>query len=319
MDFMFKPVTGKIWDHWIYRDSRTMIYHLFYLYIPELDVENSWKVGHATSKDLKEFKEQKIVLEADKKQVHWIDKHLATGSIIDFEGRYAMILTGHSTVFGEAPCLAWSDDLYDWEFDDSGPLVLPIDAKGELEGPAEWGNPDGDCCGFCDPYVFRLNNDDTVYFILNARINKGEKQGRGRAALFSSKDLYKWKYERTLPSPHIFKRMETQQIIKRKGKWYLIFSSWPHLISDEYKAEFAGKEQAAAFVLTSNKMEGPYEFKGSTRLFPDINAYICKIVEDPSGVDRVLTILMKNGETGIAKAYKVKYPEEGGIEVLMDE
>ncbi|MHB1453056.1 MAG: glycoside hydrolase family protein [Saccharofermentanales bacterium] len=318
MEFMFKPLTGKLWDHWIYRDPKTLIYHLYYLYIPENGEGDSWKVGHATSEDLKSFKEQKVVLEAGKKPGHWIDRHLATGSVIDFNGRYAMILTGHSTRFGEAPCLAWSDDLYSWTLDDCGPLVQPSDGRGELEGPNEWGRPDADCCGFCDPYVFRLDGDGTVYFILNVRVNEGEKQGRGRAALFSSNDLYAWKYEKILPSPHVFKRMETQQIIERNGKWYLIFSSWAHLINDDSKDAFTGKDHAAAFVLTADSMEGPYEFRGSTRLFPDISAYICKIIADPDGVDRVLTILMQNGETGISEAYKVRYPDEGGIEVLMD-
>lgn len=319
MDFMYKPQTGTLWDHWIYQDPKTGLYHLYYLFNTQGGMGETWKVAHATSIDLKSFDEQGVILEAGVKKGHWVDHHLATGSVIDYDGRYAMVLTAHTTGYGQVPCLAWSDDLYHWEFDDYGPLVTPEDAGGELETPSEWGVPDNDCCGFADPYLFRVDGDEKIYFILNARINHGEKQGRGRAALYSSTDMYQWKYEKVLPSPHMFKRMETQQIITRNGKWFLIFSAWHHLVNDASKVLFAGREYAAALVLTADCFDGPYEFKGSTRLFPDCSAYICKIVPDPEGVDRVLTIVMEGGKTGISKAYKVRYPEEGGIEVIMED
>lgn len=313
MDIHYKPESGRLWDHWIYQDPRSKMYHLYYLFIPSGGKDGAWTVAHATSKDLKEFKEEGIVLEAGKKPGHWIDKHLATGSVIEYKDRYAMVLTGHSSRYGEAPCLAWSDDLYNWELDDCGPLVLPETANGELEGSDDWGKPDPDCCGFCDPYLFKLDNDENFYFILNARIKSGEKQGRGRAALFSSLDMYNWKFERILESPHCFKRMETQQLICRNDRWYLIFSSWAHLVSDDCKQDYLGQDKAAAFVFTSSGLEGPYQRIGSFRIFPDESAYICKIITAPDGKDVVFTIAMNNGETGISKAIPVSYPLEGGI------
>jgi hypothetical protein len=60
----------------------------------------------------------------------------------------------------------------------------------------DWGKPDLTVVDSVIPYLFKLANDENFYFILNARIKSGEKQGRGRAALFSSLDMYNWKFER---------------------------------------------------------------------------------------------------------------------------
>ena len=61
----------------------------------------------------------------------------------------------------------------------------------------------------------------------------------------------------------------------------------PGLISDKTKPAFRGKDRAAAFVLTADNFMGPYEFRGNFRLFPDSACYICKIIPDPNGEDRV--------------------------------
>jgi hypothetical protein len=65
MDIHYKPESGRLWDHWII--SRSAIENVFICTIFSFlqgEKDGAWTVAHATSKDLKEFKEEGIVLEA---------------------------------------------------------------------------------------------------------------------------------------------------------------------------------------------------------------------------------------------------------------
>ncbi len=76
-------------------------------------------------------------------------------------------------------------------------------------------------------------------------------------------------------------------------------------------------------VWTASRFEGPYELAGDWSLFRGQGCYIAKIVEAPDGGDVVLTIRMAHLDSkpafGLAPAYRVSYPREGGIRVHLDQ
>lgn len=315
----YLPQKGGLWDHWVYREKNGL-YHLYYLYDERENhssTKPAWLVGHATSRDLSVWTEHSPALRpAPEKGLHAI----ATGSVIEFGERYAMLVTDHA----HGICLAWSDDLYTWEAADGNP-VLPITDERYENRETIASNPPG-CGAWADPYLFRKPGSDDVFLILNTRLREGDILSRGCVALFRSADMVHWKSLGPLLVPGISKRCETPQIFTKNGRWYLICSIANELLTDEFR-QTNGVEciNAAAFVWTADRFEGPYELRGKWKMLEDKDCYICKVIEAPEGGDVVLSINChavgyppRHGETGITRPFQVTYPLSGGIGVETD-
>jgi hypothetical protein len=308
----YQPREGSFWDHWLLREANGK-YHLFYLYeppgVPVADSRKAWHVGHATSRDLVKWEERKVALAPG--QHWWVDRGIATGSVIEFGGRYAMLVTGYSRAGRVGLALAWSDDLENW---------TPVADKPVLETPEQMRTNPPECAGFCDPYLVRKPGDAAVYAVFNTRIRSGEMLARGSFALARSSDMVHWEMLPPLFVPGFITRCETPQVFTRGGRWYALASMWPKLMMEDFKQQHPDKRyNAAALVWTAEKFEGPYRLIGDWALFPNARCYICKAIEAPNGGDAILTIRMthKDGKKsdGLSPAHPVSYPPEGGIRV----
>jgi len=312
----YLPKQGSLWDHWLYR-APDGVYHLYFLYDerpePELN-KPIWLVGHATSRDLVQWEEHAPVLRPDPERGV---TDIATGSVIAFENRFAMLVTDQA----KGICLAFSDDLYHWDWYTQNP-VLPVYGE-EYETREQMNaNPDG-CACWCDPYLFRVPGEESVYTLINTRLRDGKMEDRGCIALAKSDDLIHWKMLPPILFPGYCKRCETPQILNRNGRWYLLLSCFPHLLSKEFQTSLC-KEQlnTSALVYTSEQFDGGYTLAGEWALFENESCYICKIQEGTDGKDCVLTIKNnattyppRHGETGITLPYAVSYPDSGGIHI----
>ena len=318
----YRPRAGHFWDHWLWRGPDG-VYHLYYLYeppgVPPARHRQAWSVGQAISRDLVHWQEQPVALAP--REGSWLDLKIATGSTIDLDGRYAMLITGSGRKamgFG----VAFSNDLVQWRLHEEGPVLPP--AGPWYETPETWKNNPPECAGWADPYVFRKPGEKTVYAIFNARVTKGPMFGRGSIALARSEDMVHWTLVPPLYVPGYCTRCETPQIFTRNGRWYVLASMWPKLLTPQFKAKHPQAEQsAAAMVWTAPRFEGPYELAGDWALFRGLGCYICKIIEAPDNGDVVLTIRMEHLDGkqafGLAPAYHVTYPHEGGIRVHLDQ
>ncbi len=326
----YQPREGTLWDHWLYRGPDGK-YHLYYLYeppgVPTAQRRRAWCVGHATSHDLVKWEEQKVALAPGPHW--WVERYIATGSVIEFGGRYAMLVTGYDLSGDESTgrsglALAWSDDLENW---------TPVADKAVLEPSGEWyetreqmsKNPP-ECAGFCDPYLLHKPGDEAVYAVINTRVCEGAMYGRGSFALARSSDMVHWAMLPPLFVPGFITRCETPQVFTRGGRWYALASMHPKLMMEEFKQQHPDKRyKAAALVWTAEKFEGPYQLVGNWALFPNADCYICKVIEAPNGGDAILTIRIMSYDdktkmmvSGLSPAYPVTFPEEGGIRVEYD-
>ena len=321
----YQPREGTLWDHWLYRGPDGT-YNLYYLYeppgVPDDDRRQAWCVGHATSHDLVKWKERKMALAPG--QHWWVDRGIATGSVIEFRGRYAMIVTGYNRAGRGGLALAWSDDLENW---------TPVADKPVLEASGEWYETPGqmrtnppECAGFCDPYLLRKPGDEAFYMVINARVREGTMYGRGSFALARSSDMAHWEMLPPLFLPGFITRCETPQVFTRGGRWYALASMHPKLMMEDFKQQYPDKRySAAALVWTAEKFEGPYRLIGNWALFPNAKCYICKVIEAPNGGDAITTIRIMHYDnktkimvSGLSPAYPVTFPEEGGISVEYD-
>ncbi len=317
----YLPREGTFWDHWLWRGPDGT-HHLYYLYeppgVPAELRRKAWCVGHARSRDLVAWEERPVALRPG----GWATRGIATGSVIDFGGRFAMLVTGYSHQGDCGLAVSWSDDLENWTPIGDAPVLTP---SGEwYETPDQMRSNPPECAGFCDPYLVRKPGDAAVYAVINARVRAGEMYARGSFALARSEDMVRWEMAPPLFVPGFITRCETPQLLTRNGRWYAIASMWPKLMTESFKSQHPDQRyNAAALVWTADRFEGPYRLVGEWALFPRQSCYICKVVEGPE--DAITTIRMshtdKEGKlvAGLAPVYRVSYPPEGGIRVHLDQ
>ena len=139
-----------------------------------------------------------------------------------------------------------------------------------------------------------------------------------------SADMVHWEMLPPLHVPGFCTRCETAQLFSRGGRWYLLASMWPKLLTAPFKAQYTdARYNAAALVWTAERFEGPYRLAGDWALFPHLGCYICKVIEAPDRGDAILTIRNKwdhgRSMAGLSPAYRVSYPAEGGVRVHLDQ
>lgn len=318
----YRPEKGTFWDHWLWRGPEG-VYHLYYLYeppgMPAERHRQCWSVGHAVSRDLVQWEERPVALAP--REGSWLNQKIATGSTIDWKNGGAMLVTGvgdKASGFG----LAFSQDLERWTLEERGPVLSAAGPWYETADDMRRNPPE--CAAWADPYLFRKPGEATVYAVFNARQKEGPMFGRAALGLARSNDLLHWELLPPLFVPGYCTRCETPQIFTRGGRWYLLASMWPKLLTEEFKQAHPEAQQAmAAMVWTAERFEGPYELKGDWRLFAGLGCYICKVIEAPDRGDVILTIRMEHHDgkldAGLSPAYRVSYPAAGGIRVHLDQ
>jgi beta-fructofuranosidase len=151
-------------------------YHLFYQHNPFKPEWGAMHWGHACSRDMVHWKHEPIALAPS--ESYDLDERggCFSGSAVDNRGVLTLIYTGRVYRNGEyleTVCLAESADGVHFEKHRANPVI---------SRPPETGSRD-----FRDPKVWR--HGDYWYLIVGTC-----KDGRGKAALYRSRDLLDWEY-----------------------------------------------------------------------------------------------------------------------------
>lgn len=154
-------------------------YHIFYQYYP---YDSSWGPmhwGHARSKDLIHWETLPIALKPDAKGVD--EGGCFSGSAIVKNDKLYLIYTGHHYYddgdpehFWENQNLAVSEDGINFSKYSNNPIIsaLPEDSTHHFRDPKVW-------------------EDDGIYYMV---LGNQSKDGKGRAILYKSQNLFDWEY-----------------------------------------------------------------------------------------------------------------------------
>jgi len=151
-------------------------YHLFYQHHPYSAQWGAMHWGHAVSKDLVHWKHLPIALAPSESYDLHERGGCFSGSAVDHDGVLTLFYTGtvvRDENVVQTQCIAASHDGISFEKYVGNPVI---------SGP-----PEGNAQDFRDPKVWR--HGDKWYMVVGS-----SKDGKGRALLYRSSDLYVWEY-----------------------------------------------------------------------------------------------------------------------------
>ncbi len=284
---MYVPTDHYLWDFWgLCHDG---VYHLFYLRAPRgVDPDRRHyvaRVGHATSRDLRTWRHEGIVLEPGPSGA-WDDTAIWTGSVIQLDDRFHMLYTaiqldGANVV--QRIGLASSDDLHRWHKHPDNPI---------LEADPRWYELEGDSAlaerAWRDPYVVYHPTEGVFYAAITARRNLGPQEGRGCIALARSTDLREWEVRPPLYAPGSFGQMEVPQWIGVNGHHLLLFSLYARFHAPPRRARLSERPEALAsgtYAAGADAPFGPYALLDDRPTVggPHVERYGAKLVRDRDG------------------------------------
>lgn len=199
-------------DYYIIKEKDT--FHLFYN-VGDAGLTQDWQepnnekaFGHATSKDLKNWKHHPRILRVIPNS--WEGQVVSAPSLVKFKETFYMVYTGFDDrVLGKQSIgLATSKDLYNWERCKNNPV---------LTAP-EWTiiNPNG-WLDFRDAHIIRYKNEFLLFTMTTT------KEGKGAIALASSPDAKNWKEQG--PALITFSQPESPRVFEHKGTFYMFATS----------------------------------------------------------------------------------------------
>lgn len=250
MKKQYSPYGKYMWDTWFAIDSDGT-YHAFYL---ESDIGDTRyatpSIGHAKSKDLKNWEQLDTVLEPGN-EGDWDDLALWTGSVFKHKDKWYMFYTGRNKrdQWQQAIGLAISDDLYHWQ-KVPGPVLEPGDSRyspqtdfNEVDNPPAWR----------DPFIFYDDVTEKFHMFFTARVNNGNTSFNGCIGRATSDDLLRWQTEEPVIVNEGFDEMEVPQMLYIKNRYYLLFS---YRKSHELKNK--PKLSSGLYCFVSNEIGGGY-------------------------------------------------------------
>jgi beta-fructofuranosidase len=288
----FIPKEHFLWDFWLvspkeWRDQSAGLglYHLFYLQAPRSLPDSNLRhtmatVGHAVSRDLRQWIPRGTVLEAGRSG-SWDDRAIWTGSVTIRDGIAYLFYTAISRA-EQAPVqrigLATSTDLEHWERHPLNPL-LEVDTRWyEAQDTEHWANQT-----WRDPYIVYSADEQVYYMFLSARFNEGPNDGRAVIALARSPDLLSWEMLPPVTIPGDFAEMEVPQVVPMHGRYYLLFCATRH--SESHISHMGGKGWAGTHYLSADSLTGPYRPLTDEPLVADATGtyYAGKLVQGQNG------------------------------------
>jgi beta-fructofuranosidase len=268
-----------VWDHWMYDDGED--FHIFYLQAPRLTKNASERhlnasIGHATSKDLKNWNEIGTALQKSQPG-SWDDVATWTGSVIrnPKTDEYFLFYTGvHKSNEGlvQAIGVATSLDLTTWKKLGEKPIAQ---ADPEYYECQENGARHTD---FRDPWVFFDQRDNNWHMLITAT-SKTDKniKTRGVVGHAISENLLDWKVLPPLAQSTGFGQVEVIQVIKVAEKYFGIFCCGADYIEDKPKHFVAG-----TYLVPMDSATGPFHFD-KVDIINAPNIYAGRAVLDRSG------------------------------------
>ena len=198
-------------DHsMIEKDGRM---HMFYNRVTtgypwwEISVDT---IGHAVSDDLIHWEIEPIAIAAEIGRFD--DYQTWSPAVVKRGDLYYMFYTGCNINMAQAPCLAVSKDLYNWEH-----VASP------LFTPGEWSSWDENRWSDArDSMVFQ--DDDGTYYMYYCTTKGTREQSQNAMGLASSKDLIHWKDEGATTELYTKQASESPFVLKNNGKYYMFFT-----------------------------------------------------------------------------------------------
>ena len=247
-----------IGDCWFYIEDK--LAHCFFLAAPDIYPPSErhihWDIGHAISDDLINWEYVGIALKKGKTGA-WDAKTLATGAIVKIADNYVMAYTGHKQ--NENPeiqrtGLAISKDLYNWQKLDRNPVTEPDTKYYELEGTGQ-----RNFVHWRDPFMFVDGKD--IYQFVCARKSPDVNHPGGivGVAKASILDLNSWQVLPPLEVDAMTEELECPSVHFIDGRYYLLFSTHPFLMSGAFKAKHENHQfVSTTYCMVSDSLLGPY-------------------------------------------------------------
>lgn len=284
-------------DSWYIKENG--VYHAYFLeYSNDRPLDgsqyNKQNVGHMTSSDMRNWKYEGTILTP--KENFWLDKGIATGSVVKLNGKFYMLVTGNSYNCAGGFALAVSDDLYNWEFVGDKPVIDRTEPFS-----FQYNNKQLKAMLLADPYIYPEPDADGYFTaFINSRICDFPANCTAAIVTLKSKDLINW-----IPSKVAcfapFDRIETPAVWEKDGKWYM-YAGEAYYILDENFNNLSQRNFNSFYV--SNTMEGPY-FHLNRLVLPDGEyGYIGKTLIDTDG-EEIFT--MNNPPVGAVGPYHMEY------------
>ncbi|ACB09651.1 MAG TPA: glycoside hydrolase family 32 protein [Thermotoga sp.] len=202
-NYHFFPITG-----WM-NDPNGLIfwkgkYHMFYQYNPRKPEWGNICWGHAVSDDLVHWKHLPVALYPDD-ETHGV----FSGSAVEKDGKMFLVYTyyrdpAHNKGEKETQCVAMSENGLDFVKYDGNPVISK---------PPEEGTH-----AFRDPKVNRSNGKWRMV------LGSGKDEKIGRVLLYTSDDLFHWKYEGVIFEDETTKEIECPDLVRIGEKDILIYS-----------------------------------------------------------------------------------------------
>jgi len=250
------------------------VVHCYYLTCPSnVPLHTAWDIAHAVSDDLVHWDIHGIVLKrgGDK---DWDGNCLATGSIIQFKGKYWMAYTGRWNEPDVAVGLAVSDDLYSWVKCDFNPITKLDQRFYEAVGSGQ-----RKFAHWRDPFLFEHNG--VVYHHVCASRNNGPIDGGGTLGIARSENMINWD---VLPPPQVepvVQELECPQLHQINNQYFLLFSAFPELFSDKIRSRHGEVLRHATYYMKSETPFGPFRMRSIEPIIPPehtVQPYACQLV-----------------------------------------
>lgn len=216
----FAEPGGYVTDHtFVKKDGN---YHVFYIRgiaATDWPAYHLFNFGHAVSKDLKNWKIEKPVLQCpetgpDVFQV-WAPH------IVKHRGIYYMFYVGVNPNVCQSICLATSKDLYNWRREEKNPVIRSGSWADGVYDQNKW----SDCR---DPMVLKDGRDYYCYYT-SMRMNSETHKQEQCIGISSSRNLLNWKDEGFIRLEHSLDiPPESPFVVKRKGTYYLVYTNYRH-------------------------------------------------------------------------------------------
>jgi hypothetical protein len=230
----YRPSDGGIGDFCLAKSEDG--WHLFYIYrdfdqpedccIPGQEI----KLGHALSKNLRNWSWQEPVLHARKGQ--WDGAHVWAPSIAYSDGMWYMLYTGMGDEIDQKIGLATSKDLWTWAYPKDKPVI-------DVSGYSWAGYDPGGYSNCRDPYVTCFDHHWLCYCTAMG------KSGQSVMGLASSTDLLTWQDAGYVLEKPVFNNeeggytsmTESPCVFQRGSFFYLVYNHGygiRYIISDRY-------------------------------------------------------------------------------------
>jgi sucrose-6-phosphate hydrolase SacC (GH32 family) len=246
-------------DSWYIVGGATI--HCYYLVCPDtVERHTAWDIAHATSRNLETWTLHGTVLERGAPGA-WDEGCLATGSVIRTSDRYLMAYSALRDSADVATGLAVSDDLMEWKRLGDGAATTP--------GPPYAVHPrggEGLSINWRDPFL-RYDGTSLVQLVAASRPDLPE-DGNGTVAVVRLDGTGRWQREAPLDVEAVSRELECPQVRYVDGKWFLIFSAFPALFSDEIRGRYGRQLRLGTYTMVGESPHGPFRFEQPEPIVP---------------------------------------------------